>query len=84
MSAFEEYKKRRAEQLKNGATVRPTDFLDKQNHTTDEIAKMRMDICEACPKLVKLTKQCKECGCFMNLKTKLAGAACPIGKWDRV
>lgn len=81
MTAYEEYKKRRQMQLQNGARVLPTDLLDKSNHTTDEIASARMQICEECPKLIKLTKQCKECGCFMALKTKLNTAVCPLNKW---
>lgn len=81
MSAWQEYKKKRAQELSNGSVVRPTDLLDKQNYTTEEMSKMRMEICEACPKLIKLTKQCKECGCFMNLKTKLTAATCPLSKW---
>ena len=28
--------------------------------------------------------KCKECGCFMNRKTWLKDASCPIGKWDAV
>jgi len=81
MSAWEEYKKRRAAQLENGASVRPTDMLDKENYTTDDVAKRRYEICEQCPSLIKLTKQCKECGCFMKLKTKLIHSSCPLGKW---
>lgn len=81
MSAWQEYKKNRLQQLKDGAPVKPTDMLNKQNYTNAEIAEKRMAICEDCPRLVRLTKQCKECGCFMNLKTKLAAASCPIGKW---
>jgi hypothetical protein len=81
MTAYEEFKKRRQMQLQNGAKVLPTDLLDKSNYTTDEIASTRMQICEACPKLIKLTKQCKECGCFMSLKTKLNTAVCPLNKW---
>ena len=27
------------------------------------------------------TKQCKECGCIMSVKTKLKFAACPLEKW---
>lgn len=41
----------------------------------------RMAICEDCPSLTHPMKQCKECGCFMLIKTKLAGAKCPLGKW---
>jgi hypothetical protein len=42
----------------------------------------RLDICLGCDRLIKLTKQCKECGCFMNIKTQLPHASCPLGKWD--
>ena len=81
MTAYEEFKKRRQMQLQNGARVLPTDLLDKSNHTTDETASTRMQICEQCPSLIKLTNQCKECGCVMTLKVKLKEAKCPLGKW---
>ena len=81
MTQWEEYKKRRAEELKNGATARPTDLLDKENYTSEEMSSARMSICEECPRLVKTTKQCKECGCFMRLKVKIKTAACPLSKW---
>ena len=42
----------------------------------------RLDICLGCDRLIKSTKQCKECGCFMNIKTQLPHASCPLGKWD--
>ena len=63
-------------------TTRPGDLLQADNKTTDEIAEQRFDVCKACPELIRITKQCKKCGCFMNLKVKLAAAACPIGKWE--
>jgi hypothetical protein len=66
----------------NQGETRPWDLLQADNKTTDEIADQRYDICKACPELIKITKQCKKCGCFMNLKVKLAAAACPIGKWE--
>ena len=47
----------------------------------DDLAKQRLDICLSCPELIKLTVQCKKCGCFMAAKTKLESAKCPIGKW---
>lgn len=62
--------------------VRPWDFLNPNTeYASDEVANKRFDACLGCDKLIKLTKQCKECGCFMNAKTKLAGATCPLGKW---
>ena len=41
----------------------------------------RMKICLQCEHFLKLTKQCKKCGCFMIIKTRLPNATCPIGKW---
>lgn len=48
---------------------------------TEEKRKERLSTCEQCPRFVKLTSQCMECGCIMKLKTKLAHATCPLGKW---
>lgn len=75
MSAWSEYKK------KLGAT-RPWDALNPNVEQADESdAKKRLDSCLSCDRLIKVTKQCKECGCFMNLKVKLKDASCPLGKW---
>jgi len=66
------------------AQVKPWDLLNSENHTTKEIQKERYDICLSCPELIQATKTCKLCGCFMNQKTKLKMAACPIGKWHSI
>lgn len=68
----------------NQGTTRPWDMLKADGKTTDEIAHERYNMCQGCEHFIKLTKQCKKCGCFMNLKTKLAGAECPVGKWKPV
>jgi len=39
----------------------------------------RMAICNACEFLKG--DRCDKCGCFMSIKTKMATAQCPIGKW---
>lgn len=44
----------------------------------------RLETCAACPKLIKLTNQCSECGCFVKAKTRYAESSCPIGKWGAV
>jgi hypothetical protein len=62
-------------------SVKPWDLLNKNNYTDEELSKSRMDICNECPSLIQLTKMCKECGCFMLMKTKLKEATCPLGKW---
>jgi len=62
--------------------VRPWDlFNSKKPKMSDELAQQRMDICSTCEHLIQMTKQCKKCGCFMPMKTKLQDATCPIGKW---
>jgi hypothetical protein len=62
--------------------VRPWDLFNaKKPKLSEEFQKERLKICLSCPELIKLTHQCKKCGCFMELKTKLAEAKCPIGKW---
>ena len=40
----------------------------------------RWATCQACPELTDANR-CKQCGCFMKLKTKVKAAKCPIGKW---
>ena len=65
---------------KNGVT--PLDLLNpKKRNASGDIAMERLTICKACPELIKLTLQCKQCGCFMKAKTTLEEAKCPIGKW---
>lgn len=46
-----------------------------------ELADSRYETCLGCDRFINLTKQCKECGCFMVVKTKLQHSVCPIGKW---
>ena len=65
--------------------ARPWDLYNKNlGRVAEEVSKERMELCKACPNYIPLTHQCKECGCFMNLKTQLPNAVCPIGKWDQV
>jgi hypothetical protein len=74
MSRWSEYKE------KNGVT--PLDLLNPMSkHAEIDVSNDRYEICLACPELIKLTKQCKQCGCVMTAKTKLEKAKCPIGKW---
>jgi len=61
--------------------ARPWDLLDPSMRAEEEVADQRYSICLSCPELINMTKQCKKCGCFMALKTKVKHASCPIGKW---
>jgi hypothetical protein len=64
--------------------ARPWDIFNKNIEKVETvIAKERMAICNACPELLP-TGNCKKCGCFMSLKTKLPHAFCPLNKWDKV
>lgn len=73
-SAWERYKE------KNGVT--PLDLLNpKTQKAAGELAANRFAICQSCPELLPVVNQCKKCGCFMELKTKLNAAKCPLGKW---
>ena len=48
-----------------------------------DIIDRRWDECNKCEFLLKPTNNCKKCGCFMKVKTKVATASCPIGKWGK-
>lgn len=71
------------EQWKNNlGPTRPWDLVNPNSErVSEENASARYEICKACPELIKLSKQCKKCGCFMYAKTKLKEASCPINKW---
>jgi len=77
MTKWEEWKQSLGE-------TRPWHLIDHNRHIKDaKVSDARLDICKSCPEFVRLTSQCKRCGCFMPLKTKLAEAVCPINKWGR-
>ena len=62
--------------------VSPMDLINPNTEwASEEKSNERFSICKSCPELIKLTSQCKKCGCFMKAKTKLEKAVCPIGKW---
>ena len=84
-STWEIYKEKNKEILNDMETYRkakPWDLLNpKTEYVEESVAKDRFDICKSCPELIKLTSQCKKCGCFMKVKTTMAHATCPIDKW---
>jgi len=74
-SAWQKYKEKLGD-------TRPWDMLNPNApKVSEDIESTRMSLCMDCPELIKATKQCKQCGCFMNMKVKLENAKCPIGKW---
>lgn len=39
--------------------------------------------CQKCEYYIRPTKQCRQCGCLVNLKVTIANESCPIGKWNK-
>lgn len=75
LTPWEQYKK-------NLGETRPWDIVNPETQwASEEKSNERFSICKLCPELIKLTTQCKKCGCFMKVKTKLELATCPLGKW---
>lgn len=75
MTPWEKYKER-------VGTTRPWDLLNPNvPRASVGVASARLEICLECPELIKVTKQCKQCGCVMPGKVKLLEAICPLNKW---
>ena len=64
-------------------TLQFIDFFRKKKITENDV-KQRLDICNNCDRLIKKVNICKECGCFMNFKTKFSRAFCPLNKWGKI
>lgn len=45
------------------------------------LAQERIKVCETCDEFKKLARQCRQCGCFVDLKAQILTAECPTGKW---
>lgn len=68
--------------LEKPKDAKPWDILKPSTEwLSKEESDARHDICKACPELIKLTDQCRKCGCFMSIKSKIKHATCPMGKW---
>jgi uncharacterized paraquat-inducible protein A len=68
-------------------TDKPKDvkFLDlfnpNQPRSEQEEIEARLAICQTCKYFKPHQRRCQKCGCFMDLKTRLHNASCPMGKW---
>lgn len=52
------------------------------------VRKARLSTCYGCDRFRRLLRQCRDCGCFVDVKTALdhvpplkSKVACPLGKW---
>jgi hypothetical protein len=67
--------------MSDDGDVKPWNLIDGSPRAKKNIARERFKICRECPELIKPINVCGQCGCLMKLKTKLADATCPLGKW---
>lgn len=68
-----------------GDPSRPWDLINpKVGRVEKDVYDYRYKMCLECPSLIKMTKQCKKCGCFMREKAQVPHAGCPLGKWGPV
>lgn len=65
----------------NSGEVRPWNLIDGSPRVDNKTRRERFNICKGCPELITPINVCGQCGCLMKLKTKLADATCPLGKW---
>lgn len=80
MSPWQEWKAKNLAKQESGV-VGPLALLNPDTPVVDDFQQEeRISICEDCSEYT-VTKQCKECGCFMPAKTKLLYASCPRGLW---
>jgi hypothetical protein len=42
----------------------------------------RLDICRKCDRYEADAGRCRECGCFVSLKARIAALDCPLGRWS--
>lgn len=47
-----------------------------------EVAKQRLKHCYECDEYESDCGRCKQCGCFMEFKSVLPSAKCPLNKWE--
>lgn len=63
-------------QLAVAAETEDEFYLNKETRSEERLA-----ICKECPELVGPLNNCRQCGCFMNIKVRIYSATCPLGKW---
>ena len=52
--------------------------------TSMQIRLERAGHCQKCEWYYRPAKQCRQCGCLVNLKVTIAAEECPVGKWKAV
>ena len=47
-----------------------------------KVSEERLTFCRQCDRFNATTSRCNECGCYMEYRTLLPFAYCPLGLWD--
>lgn len=50
-------------------------------HANQTIVTDRINTCNTCEYLFTPTRNCKKCGCFVDIKARFINSECPLGKW---
>jgi hypothetical protein len=53
----------------------------KNKFETEETRTIRLNLCNECEHLIKITRQCSKCFCIVDGKVSLKNSKCPVGKW---
>ena len=68
--------------MKENGDVEFLDLFDPSQPRSDkQLIEERLAICNNCPWLQKNLMKCRQCGCYMKLKSTLRQAKCPLGHW---
>jgi hypothetical protein len=49
-----------------------------------KISEERLSVCKSCVHIDLARMKCRKCGCFMEYKSLLMDAECPIDKWNEI
>ena len=52
-------------------------------NVSTEAREKRLDICKKCEFYDNENTSCKECGCYLMVKTSWASESCPLDKWGQ-
>lgn len=61
--------------------LKSTVQIVQRGRATEEERATRIDLCKKCEHFILKSKQCSQCGCYMEAKTWIKAASCPIGSW---
>lgn len=70
-----------ADKLKSKVSELRQKAIEAVELVEEPVRNNRLSICNTCEHLFSPTRNCKKCGCFVDTKTYLVKAKCPINKW---